>query len=93
MLKNIIISLLGAAAVMRYVPWSELLTREESIGVYVGFSTILIIFCLFWDFLTEKWREKRERQRRISEIMAVLREVKLDAERDRSKHQKADRAC
>ena len=93
MLKNIIISLLGAAAVIRYVPWSEPLSREECIGVYVGFSTILIIFCLFWDFLTEKWREKRERQRRISEIMAVLREVKLDAERDRSKHQKADRAC
>ena len=93
MLKNIIISLLGAAAVMRYVPWPEPLTRGESIGVYVGFSTILIIFCLFWDFLAEKWREKRERQRRIREIMAVLREVKLDAEHDRSLHQKADRAC
>lgn len=93
MLKNMILSMLGAAAVMRYVPWSEPLTREESIGVYVGFSTILIIFCLFWDFLAEKWREKRERQRQIREIMEVLREVKLDAERDRSKHQKADRAC
>ena len=93
MLKNIIISLLGAAAVMRYVPWSEPLTREESIGVYVGFSTILIIFCLFWDFLAEKWWEKRERQRQIREIMAVLREVKLDAEHDRSKHQKVDRTC
>ncbi len=93
MLKNIIISLLGAAAVMRYVPWSEPLTRGESIGVYVGFSTILIIFCLFWDFLAEKWWEKRERQRQIREIMAVLREVKLDAEHDRSKHQKVDRTC
>lgn len=93
MLKNIIISLLGAAAAMRYVPWSEPLTREESIGVYVGFSTILIIFCLFWDLLAEKWREKRERQRRIREIMAVLREVRLDAERDRSLHQKVDRVC
>ncbi len=93
MLKNMILSMLGAAAVMRYVPWSEPLTRGESIGVYVGFSTILIIFCFFSDFLAEKWREKRERQRRIREIMAVLREVRLDAEHDRSKHQKADRAC
>ena len=93
MLKNMILSMLGAATVMRYVPWTEPLTSGESIGVFVGFTTILIIFCLFWDKAVEKWRKRQERQRRIREIMAVLREVRLDAERDRSLHQKADRAC
>lgn len=73
MFKNSIISLLGAALLIKCLPWSAGWTPQETAGFFIGSAGTLIIFCLFCQETAEKWRKYRARVRQVRETVERLR--------------------
>lgn len=80
MFKNVIISLMAAALFVQCVPWSADWTARETIGFFIGAAGALIIFCLFCQKTTEKWRKYRDRVQKVQETVERLREGRRSQE-------------
>lgn len=80
MCKNIIISAMAAALIVDKFPWGAL-TANEQAGLWIGMTTILIIFCFFGDVTLEKWRKRRNRVQQLQQILEQMR-GKEDIHRD-----------
>lgn len=73
MFKNIIISLLSAALLVKCVPWSAAWTAQETAGFFIGAAGTLLFFCLFCQETAEKWRKYRARVKEVRETVERLR--------------------
>lgn len=60
MRKNVIISALGAALITRECPWFAACRTGQQAAVWLGFSIVLLFFCLFCEEKHEKWQKNRE---------------------------------
>lgn len=61
MIKNITISMLGAALITRECPWFWYSPWDQQICIWLGMSVLLLFFCLFLEGKAEK-RQKRIRR-------------------------------
>lgn len=73
MIKNIVISILAAVLVVEKVPWYRVCTVEEKVGIFIGISIPLIIFCFFCEEIVEKWRKYRQRVKFVEREVTKLR--------------------
>lgn len=77
MLKDIVISILGAMVISGH-PWLDTADRGEKIVIIVGLAVILFIFLLFLEEMVKKVR----RVRNIKQILCEVRGIRLK-ERER----------
>lgn len=75
MVKNIIISILAAALAVDKLSQIIVLTMSEQGALWITFSWVLIIFCVFLEDKAEKRRKRRNRVQHIREILNKLQEV------------------
>lgn len=73
MLKNIAIAVMAGVLVVEYIPWYAAGSVREKLGVFIGITTILIIFCFFCDEVAERWQQRRKRVREIEDKVRRLR--------------------
>ena len=73
MVKDIIISILAAGLIVDKLSGLASLSVRYQIGLWIAFTCILIIFLLFLEDVAEKWRQRKERIRRIQEQLEILR--------------------
>lgn len=73
MIKDIIISFLAAVLIVDKLSGMASLSARYQIGLWIAFTCILIIFCIFLENLADEWRQRKERIRRIQEQLERLR--------------------
>lgn len=73
MLKDIIISVLAAVMIVDKLSGVVSLSVRYQIGLWIAFTCILIIFCIFLENMANKWRLRKERIQRIQEKLEKLR--------------------
>lgn len=73
MFKDIIISVLAAGLIVDKLSGIASLSTRYQIGLWIAFTCILIIFCIFLENLADEWRQRKERIRRIQEQLERLR--------------------
>lgn len=76
MLKDIAISLLGTLLAMEWTPWTAELGIWERVSVGAGWTSALIIFCLFCDRCAGRWRRYRQRVERVRQSVDKLAGLK-----------------
>lgn len=73
MLKDIIISILAAVLIVDKLSGMTALSAQYQVGLWIAFTCILIIFCIFLENVADEWRQRRKRLRRIQEQLEKLR--------------------
>lgn len=73
MIKDIIISFLAAVLIVDKLSGMASLSARYQIGLWIAFTCILIIFCIFLENVADEWRQRRKRIRRIHEQLEKLR--------------------
>ena len=70
MYKDIVISLLGALLLEPILSPTD---RGEQIAIVMGLATVLFIFCLFCEVLSEKWQKYSQRVQDLEQRLEQLR--------------------
>lgn len=70
MLKNIVISILGAGYFAQH-PWFRTSDRSEEIAIILGLAIVLFIFLLFLEETAQKLRRVWEMKRLLGQIAKI----------------------
>lgn len=70
MLKNIVISVLGAVIISDY-PWLSAGDVMEKIAIIMGLAVVLFIFLLFLEEMAEKLQRTREIKRTVKHLSSL----------------------
>lgn len=73
MFKDIIISVLAAVLIVDKLSGITSLPARYQMALWIAFTCILIIFCIFLENAADEWRQRRKRIRRIQARLEKLR--------------------
>lgn len=79
MVKDIAISLLGTLLAMEWIPWTAELGIWERVSIGAGWTSTLIIFCIFCDRCAGRWRRHRDRaaqvRQEVDRLAGTMRKI------------------